>query len=66
MEDVELKQLVTQLHFKKLTPEKLREMGSFNLVQDGEFIAIMCVPVNEFKRKQIDSLCHAMNNAMGK
>jgi len=67
MKNVKLNQLATQLHFKKLTAEGLKEMGSFNLVDgDENFIAIICVPVNEFRRRQIDSICHAMNNAMGK
>jgi len=52
--------------FKKMLVKDIKEAGSFNLVADGEFLAIVVVPISGFKKDQIQSLCGQMNAAIGK
>ncbi len=67
MKDISLTKFGTNLHFKKVTAEDLRQGGSFNLVDDkGEFVAIVVVPASAEKRFQIQGLCGQMNAALGK
>lgn len=66
MKDVELKGLVTGLHFKRMTAEDLKNSASFNIVNDGEFVGIFVVPASGEKRSQIQGLCSQMNGALGR
>ena len=52
--------------FKKMPVKDIKEEGSFNLVADGEFLAIVVLPTSAFKKDQIQSLCSQMNAAIGK
>lgn len=67
MKDIPLSKFGTNLHFKKVTAEDLRQDGSFNLVDEkGNFVAILVLPASAEKRFQIQSLCSQMNSALGK
>jgi len=62
MKDIPLKQFTTKVHFKKMTAEDLRKSPSFNLVdENGEFVAIVVVPVSPFRKNQIQNLAEAGN-----
>jgi len=52
--------------FRKMLVNDIKEEGSFNLVADGEFLAIVVIPISAFKRDQIQGLCSQMNAALGK
>lgn len=52
--------------FKLMKVDEIREGGSFNLVADGEFIAIVVVPASAFKRLQIQNIAEQGNAALGK
>lgn len=52
--------------FKLMKVADVKESGSFNLVAEGEFVAILVVPASAAKKFQIQSLCSQMNNALGK
>jgi len=52
--------------FKKMLVKDIKGEGSFNLVADGEFLAIVVIPVSGFKKGQFQSLCSQMNAAIGK
>lgn len=52
--------------FKKMQVKDIKYCGSFNLVADGEFLAIVVVPTSAFKRDQFQALCSQMNQAIGK
>ena len=52
--------------FKLMKVPEIKEGGSFNLIADGEFIAIVVIPTSAFKKDQIQSLCSQMNAAIGK
>ena len=52
--------------FKKMLVKDIKGEGSFNLVADGEFLAIVVIPISAFKGDQIQSLCSQMNAAIGK
>ena len=67
MRDVILQEFATAVHFKRLTPEKLKEDGSFNLVdKNGQLIGIFVVPISPFKEDQIQAWRSQMNAALGK
>ena len=52
--------------FKQMKVPEIKEGGSFNLVADREFLAIVVVPASAFKRQQIQSIAEAGNAALGK
>lgn len=52
--------------FRKMLVKDIKEGGSFNLLADGEFLAIVVIPISAFKRDQTQSLCSQMNAAIGK
>ena len=60
MKDVSLSQ------FKLMKVPEIKEGGSFNLTADGEFIAIVIVPISGFKKDQFQALAGQMNLAIGK
>lgn len=67
MREVSIAKFATQLHFKKMTADDLRNSGSFNLVDDdGCFVAILVVPASAEKKGQFQALCGQMNAALGK
>ncbi len=67
MRDIALMDFATKVHFKRITPEQLREGGSFNIVDgSGLLIGIFAVPISDFKKSQIQSVCTQMNMAVGK
>lgn len=67
MRDIPITKFGTNLHFKKVTPEGLKQGGSFNLVDDkGDFVGIFVVPASAEKKHQFQSLCSQMNAALGK
>ena len=65
MKIVQLKDLATKLHFKKMTADDLRKSGSFTLSENGSFIGIMVIPASAVKRQQIEAMCSQMNNSLG-
>ena len=52
--------------FKQMKVPEIKDMGSFNLIADGEFVAILVVPASAFKKQQIQSLAEAGHVALGK
>ena len=52
--------------FKKMLVKDIKGEGSFNLVADGELLAIVVIPSSAEKKDQIQSLCSQMNAAIGK
>jgi len=52
--------------FKQMKVSEIKEGGSFNLVADGEFLAIVVVPISGYKKGQFQGLCSQMNAAIGK
>ena len=52
--------------FKLMKVKDIKEGGSFNLVADGELLAIVAIPTSGEKRIQLQGLCSQMNVAMGK
>ncbi len=52
--------------FKKMLVSDIKQGGSFNLVADGEFLAIVVIPASAFKKEQIQGFCIAMNQVTGK
>ena len=67
MRSVTLKSFGSAVNFNRLTPEDIKEGGSFNITDDkGQLIGIFAVPISGFKRDQIASLCDGMNQAVGK
>ena len=52
--------------FKQMKVSDIKQGGSFNLVADGEFLAIVVVPASDFKKSQFQGLCSQMNAATGK
>lgn len=51
--------------FKQMRVEDIKKQGSFNLVADGEFVAIVVIPASGEKKVQFQSLANQMNSAMG-
>lgn len=56
---------VTVSQFKLLKVQEIKEGGSFNLVADGQFVAVVVVPLSGAKRQQIEAICSQMNAALG-
>jgi len=52
--------------FKLMKVPEIRDGGSFNLTADGEFLAMVIVPISEFKKHQFQALASQMNAAIGK
>jgi len=66
VKDIPLSQLGTSLHFKKITVDKLKEGGCFNLVDaDGKFVAMVIVPISAFNKDQFQALASQTNAALG-
>ena len=51
--------------FRKMLIRDIKSGGSFNLIADGELIAIVVVPISAVKKDQIQALCSQMNAAKG-
>ena len=51
--------------FKLMKVPEIKKGGSFNLVADGEFVAIIVVPASAFKRTQIQNMAEQGNAALG-
>ncbi len=51
--------------FKKMLVDDIKKSPSFNLVADGEFIAMVIVPISVYKRDQFQALASQMNAAKG-
>lgn len=51
--------------FKKMLVKDIKEGGSFNLIADGEFLAIIVIPASAEKKTQFQGLCNQMNIALG-
>ena len=52
--------------FRKMPVQEIKQGSSFNLVADGEFLAVVVVPISAVKKDQIQALCGQMNQALGK
>ena len=52
--------------FKQMKVPDIKDMGSFNLIADGEFVAIVVVPASPEKKMQVQNIALAGNTAMGK
>ena len=52
--------------FRKMLVKDIKEGSSFNLMADGECIAIVIVPISGYKRDQFQALAGQMNAAAGK
>lgn len=51
--------------FKQMKVPEIKGGGSFNLVADGEFLAIVVLPASAFKRMQIQNIAEQGNAALG-
>ena len=51
--------------FKLMKVPEIKGGGSFNLVADGEFVAIVVVPASAVKKMQIQNIAEAGNAALG-
>ncbi len=52
--------------FKLMKVPEIKGGGSFNLTADGEFVAIIVMPISPEKKSQFQALCSQMNAAIGK
>ena len=52
--------------FKLMKVTEIKEGGSFNLTADGEFLAMVIVPISSAKKDQFQALASQMNAAIGK
>ena len=52
--------------FKKMLVPDIKNEGSFNLIADGEFLAIVVVPASVEKKMQVQNIALAGNIATGK
>jgi len=52
--------------FKKMLVKDIKEGNSFNLIADGEFIAMVVVPLSAAKKAQIEALASQMNATLDK
>jgi len=57
---------VSVTEFKQMKVPEIKEGGSFNLVADGEFLAVVVIPISADKKSQFQSLAGQMNAAIGK
>lgn len=51
--------------FKLMKVPEIKSGGSFNLVADGEFLAIVVIPASAFKKTQIQNIAEQGNAALG-
>lgn len=51
--------------FKKMKVPEIKEGGSFNLIADGELIAIVMIPASATKKFQLQALASQMNAGLG-
>jgi len=52
--------------FKLMKVPEIKEGGSFNLTADGEFLAMVIVPISAYKKDQFQAMAGQMNAAIGK
>ncbi len=52
--------------FKQMKVPEIKDMGSFNLIADGEFVAIVVIPASAEKKMQVQNIALAGNMATGK
>jgi len=52
--------------FKQMRVSDIKDTGSFNLIADGEFVAIVVVPASAEKKMQVQNIALAGNAALGK
>jgi len=52
--------------FKQMKVTDIKDVGSFNLIADGEFVAVVVVPASAEKKMQIQNIALAGNVALGK
>ena len=52
--------------FRLMKVPEIKGGGSFNLTADGEFFAMVIVPISGFKKDQFQAMAGEMNAAMGK
>ncbi len=52
--------------FKKMLVPEIKDTGSFNLIADGEFLAIVVIPASAEKKMQVQNIALAGNMATGK
>ena len=57
---------ITITEFKLMKVPEIKGGGSFNLIADGELLAIVVIPSSAEKKDQIQGLCSQMNAAIGK
>lgn len=50
---------------RRMTVQEIKEGPSFNVVADGEFVAIVVVPASAEKRAQFQSLADQGSKALG-
>ena len=65
MKEVDLHKFATQLHFKKLTADDIRNNPCFSLIEDGNFVAFVVIPASADKKCQIEGICGEMDVARG-
>lgn len=51
--------------FKQMTTKEIKDGGSFNLVADGQFVAVVVVPASGEKKFQFQALAEQGNIALG-
>lgn len=56
---------VSVTQFKQMSAKQIKEAGSFNLVADGQFVAIVVVPASAEKKFQFQALAQQGNTALG-
>ena len=52
--------------FKLMKVPEIKDIGSFNLIADGEFLAIVVIPASAEKKMQVQNIALAGNMATGK
>lgn len=52
--------------FRKMLVKDIKEGGSVNLTADGEFIAMVIIPISAYKKDQFQAMAGQMNAAIGK
>ncbi len=52
--------------FKQMKVPEIKDIGSFNLIADGEFLAIVVIPASAEKKMQVQNIALAGNTALGK
>lgn len=52
--------------FRKMLVKEVKDTGSFNLIADGEFVAVVVIPASGEKKFQFQALAQQGNTALGK